>query len=66
MFVYVQLKNIQDTIHKRDFDIYQMILNIPQKLAKRANIMFGGSQNISSLLDISSALPFLKTLKTTA
>ena len=34
--VYVQLINIQDTIHKRDFHIDQITLNVPQKL--RTNI----------------------------
>ena len=59
--VYVQLINIQDTIHKSDFDIYQMIhINILPKLMKN-QYMCGGSQNISSLSDISSPFPFLKT-----
>ena len=59
--VYVQLINIQDNIHKSDFDIYQMILiNILPKLTKN-QYMCGGSQNISSLSDIGSLFPFLKT-----
>ena len=59
--VHVQLINIQDTIHESDFDIYQMILiNILSKLTKN-QYMYGGSQNISSLSDISSPFPFLKT-----
>ena len=44
--VYIQLINIHDTIHKRDFDIDQMILNVTQKLAEN-QCMCGESWNIS-------------------
>ena len=40
--LFIQLINIQDTIQKWDFDMYQMILNVPQKLAQNPCIC-GGS-----------------------
>ena len=58
---YVQQINFQDHIHKRDFDIYYplTISDFPQMQAQNQYVCVG-TQNISSLSDISSLCFFCK------
>ena len=64
---YVQLNNFPDHIGKKDFHIYEpvTICNFSEKLAQDKYICVG-SYNISSLVDISCRLHFLKSFRNTA
>ena len=60
----VQLNIFPDSIHKKGFFIFYpvAIFNCQEKLVQN-KYLCGGSQNISSLLEISCALAFGKVLK---
>ena len=61
---YVQLINFQDPIFKRVVYHTLTMFNLAQKL-EQSQYIFGQSQNISFLLDISFPFPFLKNVRTT-
>ena len=62
----VELINVQDPMHKNQFDNYNRvkILKFSQKLAENQYICVA-TLNISSLSEISSSLLFLQGLRTT-